>query len=297
VFTLAADGLDPIDLDDQSEGYVCESWALGPPTVRDVVEPRTLANGTIDWTSYVAARSLTMTVCAFPTNLTVQGQIDRLRAFCRPDLRPTLTWTFESDPPRMVYLRANPGLDVEFSNYSYSYRRVGLSFVVPDGLQWATDLITRRMFPASDADIGRRYNEMTLPAPDAGGATTGRDYDRTYPYADPTNIIVVNPGAISVPWSAVIYGPCTGPELWNDTSGEVIALTANGGISLSAGETVVVDQADRTIRQDGISRYDRFDIARSDWWPLYPGENRLHFQPATFGPGSMCELTWRSAWL
>jgi len=162
---LGGDGLPDLDLDDQAEGFVCEQWALGPPDIRDVVESRTFADGTIDWTAFVGNRALTMTIVCFPTDtLSVQGQLDRLRAYCSPRRRPTLTWVIASDPPRMVTMRANPGLDMEWSTPSFSWRRVGMSFVVPDSLTWATEDQMREVFPAGTGEVGRRYDEVTTTA-------------------------------------------------------------------------------------------------------------------------------------
>jgi hypothetical protein len=462
MLVLEADGLDPIDLDDYpTEHFVCETWAIGPPAIRTVVESRTMASGTIDWTRFVGSRSVTLTVVALEhpdRGLSVQGQLDRLAAFCRPELRPTLTWNVGSDAARTVYLRANPGLDVEWGGGGASlvWRRCGLSFVVPDSLVWqAGPSETREVFPTLGAEAGRRYDEeqvprnllsdnqasmetdasgwageasttlargterathgaaslrmtattativatMALPgAPvvagetysltgqayttvagraltwglrffDAGGAqvggdsarvdvpltpnawtpvryevavpagavtarprgfisgvtvgevawldsvgiftgsgqyawylpsqggTTGRGYDRLYPAGDSTNVLIINPGQVTVPWTARIYGPCTNPRLYNDTSGEGLIFTANGGLALGAGESALLDSAARSVTVEGANRYDRLNLAVSSWWSLYPGDNRIRLQPDQFSPGCQAEITWRPAWL
>lgn len=663
MLVLAADGLDPVDLDDYAtERFVCERWAVGPPEVRKVVEPRTLANGTTDWTRYVGARAVTLTVVALAhpdRALSVQGQIDRLAAFCRPELRPTLTWQVDADTPRQVTMRANPGLDVEWESKdgdALTWRRCGLSFVVPDGLIWAEDTATRLVYPSLGTEEGRRYDEaevltpiiptnligsddrasieagattpgtlvagwgtwagnqqvardpalathgtsslkgtrsdglagavqaaaktsggaveylpllpehvytvlgsfrttgaadlssatqfglgvrntgattqdssMAYPAvagvwadrvfsiaapPDAqdvyvlltafinaggqanfdrlamfdqgayvwpgagllsdvqadietgpttpaasipgwvggpptlvsrsteqarrgasslkvtwnGGATGnasvnladnagvatgvpvdptkryrvsasvwtavaglirlraesissggavisgqgldsviilvpagawttllldvypyaaatqlrphlvmtnmapgaafyadelsvteapaapafllpsegggglptgvwGRRYDRVYPASSPVHALITNPGAVAVPWLARIYGPCTNPRLYNDTTGEGLLLTANGGLTLAAGQYAELDAAARTITVGGSSRYDRLDVAASDWWALVPGDNVIRLQPDLFSAGCVAEVDWRPAWL
>lgn len=292
MLVLAADGLDPLDLDaTETEGYLCEQWTIGPPDVREVVVPRTLANGTIDRTAYVGSRAVSLTVVAFPSgDRSVQGQLDRLRAFCRPELRPTLTWQVDSDDPRTVTLRAAPGLDVEWSRTDW--RRVGLSFVAPDGLIFAGDWTgsgaeVRVIPPSAGAETGRRYDEVP----------TGRVYDRDYPQSNVANVTIVNPGDIAVPWVARIYGPCTNPALYNDTLGRALILSANGGLTLAAGQAVIFDSQARTITVDGASRYNRLDVTTSQWWSLAPGDNTIRYVPATFSAASECQFVWRHAWL
>jgi hypothetical protein len=479
VLVLAADDLAPIDLDDTAaEGFICEQWSVGPPDVREVVELRTLADGTVDRTAYVGSRAVTLSVVVFPANgLTVQGQIDRLRAFCRPSLRPTLTWQVETDELRTIALRAAPGLDMEWTRTDW--RRVGLSFVAPDGLVYAGDWTgsgteIRLIAPSAGAEDGRRYDEKDQTGPavlqniigtdnaasaedgttggwvgaagaaitssttqarhgtraiamtttaanpnvgtpsgvasvaiqqnttytivysvwvaaagrtcyvgmssyDSGGAVVvsgatgpqvaltpgawtdlvwtrpigadnsaymrpwvsprglatdgsevcyidragvfvgtvtsadwalpsqgtpgvptgvvGRGYDRKYPTSAVAGVSIVNPGDVSVPWQARIYGPCVNPALYNDTAGQALILSANGGLTLAAGESVLFDSAARTITVDGSSRYNRLDVARSSWWPLLAGDNSVRFAPAQYSPNSVCEFSWRQAWL
>jgi Siphovirus-type tail component, C-terminal domain len=479
MLVLAAPTLAPIDLDDtDTEGFICQQWNVGPPDVREVVEPRTLADGTIDRTAFIGARAVNLTVIVFPAKgLTVQGQIDRLRAFCRPSLRPTLTWRVEADEARTVTLRAAPGVDQEWNRTDWSIAI--LSFVVPDGLIYAGDWTgaggeTRIIAPSSTVEAGRRYDEVGQLGPavpqnlflsdnaasvesgnntgligaagatitnstaqarhgthsvamtatstnpnvgppggtasipvapntvytmmssvwvaatgrqcylaystyDAAGAVVvnsspgtllnltagqwtdlrrviatgndasaflrvwvsprnlatdgsetayidrlglfggdvpgdqwalpseghpgqptglvGRGYDRKYPPADVNNVIIVNPGDIAVPWVARIYGPCVNPALYNDTTGQGLVLSANGGLTLDAGESVVLDSRNRTITVDGVTQYTHLDVTRSSWWSLVPGDNTIRFAPAQFSGNAQCEFTWRHAWL
>lgn len=162
---LSAEGLPALDLDDITEGFVCEDWGLGPPAIRQVVENRVKANGTLDWTRYTGSRSVTFRIVVFANaalGLSVQGQLDRLARYCRPDLRPILTWTFPGDDERMVVMRANPGLDAPFSTNAYDSVRVGMSFVVPDSVVWATTDQTVAIEATSAAEEGRSYNEIEI---------------------------------------------------------------------------------------------------------------------------------------
>lgn len=467
MLAFAADGLPTLDLDNPDEGYVCEEWAIGPPAIRDVTENRTLANGTLDWTQFAGARAVTFTIVVFPNpalGLTTQGQIDRLSRYCRPDLRPTLTWTWQYDDPRMMVLRANPGLDSAFPNNAFGAVRIGMSFVVPDALMWSASDQTIPIYPTSATEDGRTYYEAEVNAtgtvgnlltvaqadleteggwlnylgqpvvpttgaafsgthyfnlsPPAGGpfpiniggavqppfaaviagrtytvmghvtssvaglpfyvgvewrdssgasvggvvwaaagitvagaytmargtavapagavsarlqlslnnipdaATTagadgfgffegdiptwslpiptgtwGRVYDRDYPHTEPPHVLVVNAGQAIVPWRAVIRGPCTNPRLINDTTGQGLYLTV-GNYTLLGDEAVVLDSATKTIKtDDGANRYSKLDIAKSRWFDLVPGDNEIRFYPDTSSPGTVCDFTWREAWL
>lgn len=288
MLVLSAPGLDPIDLDDHTaEGYICEEWTLGPPEIRDVVSNRTLANGVVDRTAYVGSRAVTLTIVAFPhEGRSVQAQIDRLQAFCRPDLRPTLSWRVDTDPDRSVVMRAAPGID--FSWQHWDYRRLGLAFVTVDPFVYdATE--TQRVLVPVGAEQGRRYDEVTTP-------TNARQYDRTYPVSPPSNVIAANPGTVPTHWRAVVYGPCTNPRIYNDTTGQGLELTNNGGVTLAVGESAVFDTLTRTITVGGVNRRDRLSFA-SQWWLLVPGENVIRFAPVTSAVPSQMELVWRGAHL
>jgi hypothetical protein len=167
MLAFSAPGLPTLDLDDIDEGYVCEEWVIAAPAIREVIEPRTLANGILDWTQFTGARAVTFQVVVFPNprlGLTTQGQIDRLARYCRPDLRPTLTWSWQHDDLRMMVLRANPGLDAPFPNNAFGSVRVGMSFVAPDSLVWASDDNTIGIYPTG-IEEGRTYYEAEVITP------------------------------------------------------------------------------------------------------------------------------------
>lgn len=79
----------------------------------------------------------------------------------------------------------------------------------------------------------------------------------------------------------IINGPITNPIIRNLTTGEQIALTANGGLSLATGEYITIDLSgfprrdNKTIRdQDGnsVSQYLSTDSDLATWHLAYAGE-------------------------
>ena len=79
----------------------------------------------------------------------------------------------------------------------------------------------------------------------------------------------------------ILFGPITNPVIENLTTGEQIALTANGGLSLASGEFVTIDLTgaplfDRKtiINQDNISvaQYMTNDSDLATWHLAYNGE-------------------------
>lgn len=109
-------------------------------------------------------------------------------------------------------------------------------------------------------------------------------------------VTAANAGDFSTPWTAVITGPVTNPSIENVDTGDQLIFTANGGLVLASGDTLVVDSATKTALLNGTaSRYDRLASPVS-WWDLEPGDNHLRFGGTTSGSPTMT-VTWRSAWI
>lgn len=69
--------------------------------------------------------------------------------------------------------------------------------------------------------------------------------------------------------------------------GAYIALSGE----LTAGQTITIDTAQRTITAGGITRMDWLDFIASRWFALDPGEHSVACSMA-----GMCQISWRSAW-
>jgi len=136
---------------------------------------------------------------------------------------------------------------------------------------------------------------------DLAAATTGHSWPQVWPMdwggASTSGIVTAtNAGTFATPWVATITGPVTNPSVENVDTGQALNFSANGGLSLAVGETLVIDSATRTALLGGTaSRYDRLASPVS-WWDLPPGATQLRFGGSTSGTPTMA-VTWRSAWI
>lgn len=92
-------------------------------------------------------------------------------------------------------------------------------------------------------------------------------------------------------------GPNTGPILVNDSIGQQLSFP---GLSVRAGQTVVVDFAERTLELDGQSVRDQLDWTRSGWFDanvngLKRGVNSLRYLGFSVGAGASMTVRWRKA--
>lgn len=94
-------------------------------------------------------------------------------------------------------------------------------------------------------------------------------------------------------------GTLTNPIIENVTTGQRLALNANGGVSIVSGQTLIVSThpGSRFVRfSTGASRYGKLS-ADSVFFPLAPGDNELRFRASGTVTGSNVEVEARSAWL
>jgi hypothetical protein len=109
------------------------------------------------------------------------------------------------------------------------------------------------------------------------------------------SIFAVNAGTFPTPPVFRIDGPVTNPSVENITTGEKLALSADGGLVVGAGEFVELDTDARTVLLGGTaSRYSKLS-ADSTWFDLKPGTTELKFRGTTAGAPTLT-VTWRSAW-
>lgn len=138
--------------------------------------------------------------------------------------------------------------------------------------------------------------------------SAGLSYPVAYPKAygaggSGAGTVVANVGDWETWPTLKINGPTSGtltnPKLENVTTGKTIELNANGGVSISAGQQLIVEThpAKRSILfATGASRYGRQSDA-SEFWPLVDGNNELRFRASGTTTGATCDVEWRSAWI
>ncbi len=147
---------------------------------------------------------------------------------------------------------------------------------------------------------------LTIVAVSVFAPSAGLTYPVTYPKAygaggSGAGTVVNNTGDWETWPTLKINGPGSGtltnPILENVTTGKKIELNANGGVSIGAGQQLIVET--HPVRRSvlfatGASRYGRLSDA-SEFWPLQPGNNELRFRASGTTAGATTDVEWRSA--
>lgn len=103
-----------------------------------------------------------------------------------------------------------------------------------------------------------------------------------------------NDGDVDTDAVITLRGPWTNPVVTNQQTGELVSLTANGGLTMGTGDVLVIDTAAHTIALNGLNRYDRLAFPASTWLALDPADNAL---VATGGAaGATWQVDYRDAW-
>jgi hypothetical protein len=90
-----------------------------------------------------------------------------------------------------------------------------------------------------------------------------------------------------------ITGPITNPVLTNQTTSESLSLT----ITLTTGQTVVVDTLKRTILQATTNKFSTLNFSTASWWGLQPGNNTIFLGRSTSSGAAGLSVQRRHAWV
>lgn len=258
---LEAATLDDLTIDTDG-GFYGQRLDLGDPITRDVAINRPGANGTIDTTMLIGARTVTLSVIlADDTDLWALRQ--SLRAFTHPTLRPYMFVQLSSTAPELrIRLRR--------SQYN--------------------DVIGEGWRPSSAADPDAAYVTVQWVAPDGV-----LEDDEQHIDIDPaTSEVATNAGTFSAFPTIAITGPAENPTIRNDTTGMILAFTVN----LGSGDTLIVDTATKTIVDEhGQDCYSLLDLTVSRWWTIEPGVNDIIFDATTHSSPATTVVTWRDTYL
>lgn len=269
--------------------YVVTSLQIGSPAVREVVRNRSLADGVFDDTRYVGSRAITLgirfndvAVCNFSDDDSMQALIDALTPYMSPRRRPTLTWQL----PRSSELRSAVvrGVNWPYTIVGPKAQGIAPQWVVPSGEILAGGVDARRcetIKPSSDTEEGRTY-DLT--------------FNRVYPPSDPIGARVIdNPGTAPAHWELTIYGPVVDPTF--TINGIVFDTSGLGGISLVAGQTLVINTRERTVLYNGVAGASGYQHVNYDEWGwddlmLQPGDNLVRFDGTGLTDQSAAELCY-----
>lgn len=130
----------------------------------------------------------------------------------------------------------------------------------------------------ASGDVGRAYD---------------KEYDTDYGPSVPTGQLLLATLGTTLTYPVLtIYGPVVNPTVSNLTVGQQIQLN----YTLVAGETLVVDTLNRTVKLAGLAdRYGAVDFSNTEWWGLVPDTNDIRM--GGFGSGASLVVEWRDAWL
>jgi hypothetical protein len=267
------------------------------PTVREVTEDWAQADGALDTSQWMSAAAVTLGITVMPSQ---PGVLDQLTQFLAPWARPYLIVT-DTDwlAARQIQLRADPWqhpLEIRGGG-SIKIREMQLAFKAPRGV-WEDSNI--QIF-----DLGAVLTDTNgMVFADTTGVVVTDTAGYIFPASSTSGSSIVNVNGNTRPaWRARMYGPCSGPQLSNDTTGQ--SLSFNPTLVLNPGDFLEVNSGPGTLArtanlngQSDSSRLSFMDFAASEWFPIDPGANNIRYHPVSGGSvGAICELTIYPVWL
>jgi hypothetical protein len=264
--------------------YVPQRLTVSSPAIRETTELRTDDDGERDTTELFGARAVSLELAIVDEQTATEVLIDQVKRFLHPRSRPYLHVTDDGwDQERRIRLRVDQW-DEPYEGYAAAYTRpIQLQWRAPDGVWETVDPV--EVTVVADVDSGGVGFALpfTLPLSLAATAQTGA-------------AVIGNVGSVPSHFTARLYGPCAGPALRNETTGEEIAFTTS--LVLAAGEYVDIDTRDRSanLLSTSNSRLQYVDFTTTSWWRLEPGDNQVRYAPQVSSPGAQAVITYRPAW-
>jgi len=267
------------------------------PTIREVSEDFAQSDGALDTSMFLSAAAVTLNITVLQNQ---PGLQDLLTQFLAPWSRPYLIVT-DTDWPnsRQLQLRADPWqhpLEIRGGG-NIKIREMQLAFKAPRGLWEDTAVQMYRIGAVLTDTNGLVFADTTgVVVTDAAGFV--------FPASSTSGSSIINVAGNSRPaWRARMYGPCSGPQLTNDTTGQSIVFQPT--FTLQPGEFVELNSGPgplaRTanlLGQPDASRLSFLNFVSTEWFPLDPGPNNVRYHPVTGGSvGAICELTIYPVWL
>jgi hypothetical protein len=256
---------------------VVQSLQVSGADIREVVDDRPQADGTLDTTYFAGAAAVTCAVTCVP-GLTAHQVEDTLRAWLRPRRRAWLTvqragW----EAPRRMMVRADalsppqsaPGPMVTMQ----------MAWKAPNGVWESVDEFSSTIYPSGAASGGLSV-PFSLPMSLGAGYPSG-------------SALIVNDGTEDTPPLIRIYGPATGPGVTNATTGLGVQFLST--YALAAGDYVSIDVTGNTVLLNddpSQSRFSFIDWSQTDLWALEPGENQISFTGTGLSAITQAVLTW-----
>jgi hypothetical protein len=269
-----------VELEDLAAGYGCAELNLGWPEARDEVYPLPDRDGVADYTRLMGARTITAHLTAWGGRRGIDDIARRFAPFIVPSARPVLHVILDDNVERVIALRASAFSAPITGPY---HREITLGWTAPDP----------RFY-----DLHERNLTVLPPAPLSAGREYDLAFDRTYPEAyGGSGVITVPSGGDVDTWPTFrIYGPFTDPRITNLDTDEALAFN----IAIDQRDYLVVDTAERAVYLDDDPEADRYanvDVARTTWFPIRRGFNRLRLTGAAYITPAQARITWTDAYL
>ena len=204
------------------------------------------------------------------------------------DVEYPLTYQLPTEPTHRLAARVSKVTSIIDQASEYGLAAWLVEFVASDPVIYA-DSESSSVLPVFAASAGLSY-PVTYPKL-YGASGTG------------SGTVVTNDGEWETWPTLTIAGPSSGtltnPIVENVSTGKKIELTANGGVSITVGQSLIIEThpKDRSILfATGASRYGQLSVA-SEFWPLMTGDNELRFRASGSTTSATCTVTYRSAWI
>lgn len=214
-------------------------------------------------------------------------RLDALFAAFQPSITAELPLVFglPGQSNRRIVCRPRAGdSELDPSDWASKSEEVALRLEASDPAIYADSESTLELTPY--ASSGGLSYPVTYPKVYPGGGSGGGS-------------VAANAGDWETWPTITIDGPSTGTmnlvSVENVTTGLTLALTANGGVAMSAGQQLIIEMHPRSIAfSTGASRYGKHS---GDFWPLQPGNNELRFRATGTTTAAKATVAWRSAWI
>lgn len=256
---------------------------VGSPEIRKSVTNRVSSDGTYDRTKYHGARAVTLE-CRLASS--PAAKVDYLSRFLHPSRRPELVVTDDDWHPsaRRIVLVSDQWTPADLTHTSSWFRDVSLQWTAPLGV-WEGFELHEYSVDLSSGSLGRSYPLVSPRVYPATGSVGVFQFD--------------NPGNGRSDWVARLYGPCVGPRLTNDATGEAVVFFSS--LTLNDNEYIELSSADLTayaMSNQSLSRLHHLDFAESSWWKVEPGLNMIRYNPTSgVDDGCRAEFEFRPTWL
>lgn len=271
-----------------ADGVSAQTLDVNTPA-RAVTEDLVNTHGSYDVTRYRSASAVSLSMILFPgVTQTPELFMDILGPLLDPGLRPALIITNDQwATPRQLTVRYDSTSKAFSDPTNWP---VQVSWQAPNAVWESAVVVTADLPIIIPSNTGLEFD------PTIGVTVTSAGY--VFPAStEPSPSQVSSIGTTTSQWQAFLYGPCSGPRLANDSTGDSLNFTTD--LTLAAGDYVLVDSLTRTayLNSDtSVPVTEDIDFGTSTWWLIQPGLNILRYYPASASGGSQCVLNFRPAW-